>query len=123
MSKKERAKKAKKDATPAVDSRKDFDDFKKVIENLDADNDAFKAPATKKKPSGPPAGFLDRQKKATEKVVAPPEEEKIPESPAGADPDTPKEQREIIMPKNPKMTEKDFVAADSKDEVQQIMSD
>ncbi|MBK8156629.1 MAG: hypothetical protein IPK55_11830 [Streptococcus sp.] len=27
------------------------------------------------------------------------------------------------MPKNPKMTEKDFVAAESKDDVEQIMSD
>lgn len=60
MSKKERAKKAKKDATPAVDEWKDVDDFKKVIENLDADNDSFKPPAPKKKPAGPPAGFLDR---------------------------------------------------------------
>lgn len=86
MTKKERAKMAKKDATPVVDERKDVDDFKKVIENFEVE-DAMAKPAPKKKPAGgPPAGFLDRQKKAAEKPsapVAPKEEEKAPQEDGG----------------------------------------
>lgn len=91
MTKKERAKKAKQDATPVVDERKDVDDFKKVIESLDAGEDAFQPkPAGKKKPAGPPAGFLERQKKATEKVEAPPlEEEKGGDAAGSGDADAP----------------------------------
>lgn len=59
LSKKERAKKKGKDVTPVADDWKDADEFKKVIENLDVMEDAPR-PAAKKKPAGPPAGFLER---------------------------------------------------------------
>lgn len=82
MSKKELAKKKKQEKKDvAMEELKDPDEFKKEVESMGFKND--EVPVGKPKPKGPPAGFLERQKKAAAKE--PKEEEKVPESVPKAD--------------------------------------